>query len=213
MSLEDSLYKFLAAYKKLPDWAKRMLAAPFSIFPRTFLLGKSYRVFLEEARLLEHSSEEEVEEYQFLKIKSLLQHCYDTVPFYRETWDEHGIDVTRIGSPEEFVDLVPTVSRNEVQSAPERFLSNAYANSQRLEMNSGGSTGIPLKLFYLKGTTRAAEWAHMHLQWSRVGYKMGNRMATLRGEYIGKDRIQSFDPWRNTLILSSFNLTKKLIIQ
>jgi phenylacetate-coenzyme A ligase PaaK-like adenylate-forming protein len=208
MSIEDSLYKFLSTYKKLPDWSKRILAAPLSFFPRTSLLGKSYHFFNEEARLLEHATEEEIEEYQFLKIKALLQHCYNTVPFYRETWNEYGVDVNRVGSLEDFVDLVPCVTRDMVQSTPERFLSSAYTSGQRLPMNSGGSTGIPLKLYYLKGTTRAAEWAHMHVQWSRVGYKMGNRMATLRGDYIGKERIHSFDSWRNTLVLSSFNLVR-----
>ena len=208
MSIEDSLYKFLSFYKEMPDWAKRLLASPFKIVPRAKLLGKKYNIFYEEAKMLEFATQERIEEYQFLKLQSLLRHAFDTIPFYQETWKERGIDIAKIKSFQDFHNTIPFVTREMVQDAPARFLSGSYKPSQKLQMNSGGSTGIPLTLYYLKGHSRAAEWAHMHLQWSRVGYKVGRPMATLRGDYIGKNRIYSYDPWRNILILSSFNLNK-----
>jgi len=208
MSIEDKLYNFLSFYKEMPDWAKKILSSPFKVFHRNKLLGKNYKLFYEEAKMLEYATKEQIEEYQFLKLKSLLQHAYNTVPFYRDTWNEHGIDINKIQSLDDFYNSIPLVTRDMVQDAPERFVSSIYKPAQGLLMNSGGSTGIPLTLYYLKGYSRAAEWAHMHLQWSRVGYKIGRPMATLRGEYIGKERIYSYDPWRNTLILSSFNLNE-----
>jgi len=208
VSIEDSLYKFLSFYKEMPDWAKRLLASPFKIFPRTKLLGKKYNLFYEEARMLEFATEERIEEYQFLKLQSLLKHAFDTVPFYQETWKEREVDIAKITSFQDFHNMIPFVTREMVQNTPARFLSGAYKLSQGLPMNSGGSTGIPLTLYYLKGHSRAAEWAHMYLQWSRIGYRVDSPVATLRGDYIGKDRLYSYDPWRNILILSSFNLNK-----
>ena len=209
MSIEDKLYKYLSFYKRMPDWAKKILASPFKVFPRQKLLGKYYKLFYEEAKMLEFASKEHIEEYHFLKLKSLLEHSYSTVPFYRDTWGEYGIEINKIKSLDDFYNSIPFVVRDMVQDAPDRFLSSLYKPTQRLKMNSGGSTGIPLTLYYLKGFSRAAEWAHMHLQWSRAGYKVGKPMATLRGDYIGKERIYSYDPWRNNLILSSFNLNER----
>lgn len=209
MSIEDNLYKYLAYYKKMPDWSKKLLAGPVGIIPRNLLLGENYKKFFEEAMMLEFAPKEKIEEYQFLKIKNLLTHCYDTVPFYRDTWRQHGIKVKTIQSFSDFNNTIPQLTRETVQEHPDKFMSALYPRSKILQVNTGGSTGIPLKLYYLKNVSRAAEWAHMHVQWSRVGYKIGMRIATLRGDYIGKNRVYSYDPWRNTLILSSFLLTEK----
>jgi phenylacetate-CoA ligase len=208
-SIEDELYKFLSFYKQMPEWAKQIVAAPFRMIPRNKLLGKNYTIFYEEAKMLEYASKERIEEYQFLKLKNLLLHSYQTVPFYRNTWDKHGIDINKIKSFDDFYHSIPFLTRDMVQGNPESFLSNIFKSAQRISMNSGGSTGIPLKLYYLKGYTRAAEWAHMHLQWARIGYKAGSAFSNLRGDYIGKNRYYSYDPWRNLLILSSFYLNEK----
>ena len=208
MSIEDKLYKFLSFYKEMPDWSKRLITTPFKILPRKYYLGNIYKVFYEEAKMLEYASEKRIEEYQWLKTKKLLKNAYETVPYYKETWQKHGINLNQIQSFEDFSKIIPFVTRDMVQKSPEKFLSDLYSKKDYLKMNSGGSTGIPLTLYYLKSYSRAAEWAHMHLQWNRVGFKIGKRIATLRGDYIGKNRIYSFDPWRNTLILSSFNLNK-----
>ena len=208
MSIEDKLYKFLSFYKELPDWAKSILASPFTLIPRTKLLGKNYSIFYKEARMLEYATSDQIKESQLLKLQSLLQHAYDTVPYYKETWIKYGIDIKMIKSFEDFHKTIPFITREDVQDFPEKFLSTQYKSAQKLKMNSGGSTGTPLTLYYLKGFTRAAEWAHMHLQWSRIGYQAGCRTAVLRGDYLGKNRIYSYDPWRNMLILSSFSLNE-----
>lgn len=149
---------------------------------------------------------EKIHEYQFQKLKSILEHCVRYVPFYRTTWNEYGIDLKRIQSFEDFSNTIPFVTRRMVQDAPDNFISECFPASSRLPINTGGSTGVPLALYYLKGVSRSAELAHMHVQWGRIGFEPGARLARLRGDYIGKDRIYSFDPWRNFLILSSFNL-------
>ncbi len=79
-----------------------------------------------------------------------------------------------------------------VQDAPDNFISECFPASSRLPINTGGSTGVPLALYYLKGVSRSAELAHMHVQWGRIGFEPGARLARLRGDYIGKDRIYSF---------------------
>ncbi len=208
MALEDRLYKFLSSYKAMPDWVKIILASPSRMFPRYMLLGKYYKVFYEEAKMFEFAPKGKIQDYQLMKLQILLQHCYSTVPFYRDTWNEYGVNINNINSLDDFSNSIPYLTRSMVQNHPEQFISQKYKPSMRLKMNSGGSTGIPLTLYYLKGFTRAAEWAHMHLQWSRVGYTIGKPMATLRGDYMGKNRMFSFDPFRNTLMLSSYKLNK-----
>ena len=206
MSLEDKLYKYLSFYKKTPAWIKRIIATPFKVLPRHRYLGANFKIFYNEAKMLEFASEERIKEYQWLKLKYLLNHAYTTVPYYHKKWDKLGIKLNQIQNFDDFSKTIPFLTRDDVQSSPLDFLSNKFSTKMYLKGNSGGSTGIPLTLFLLKGYSRAAEWAHMFLQWERVGFIQGKRLARLRGDYIGKNRIHSFDPWRNYLILSSFNL-------
>jgi phenylacetate-CoA ligase len=208
MSIEDRLYKYLSLYKTMPDWVKQIISAPFRIFPRRFLLGKMYSVFYEEAKSMEFADKNQIAEYQLLKLQNLITHALRTVPLYQNLWGEYGTNISNIKSLEDFHCQIPLVTRDMLQATPEKFISSSFNPSDRLKMNSGGSTGIPITLYYLKNYSRAAEWAHMHLQWERVGFKVGKPMATLRGDYLGKDRFWSYDPWRNTLLLSSFALNK-----
>jgi phenylacetate-CoA ligase len=208
MAVEDELYKYLSVYKTMPDWLKKVLTAPFAILPRHLLIGKMYPVFFEEARLMEFADRHRIEEYELLKLQGLIKHAFDTVPFYRKMWTEHGLNVSKVQSLEDFSNQVPIVTRDMVQANAEEFLSDVFSKNLRLKMNSSGSTGNPITIYYLKHYSRAAEWAHMHIQWMRVGYTRGRPMATLRGDYIGKNRIYSYDPWRKTLILNSFTLNR-----
>lgn len=208
MSLEDKLYRLLPSYKKLPDWLKRLITLPFRLLPRRYYLGRNYLFFSKIARDLEFVSGDMIREYQFIKLKGLLEHSFNTVPYYKKKWREYGIDPGKIQSLDDFSRLIPFVTRDEVQQNPEDFVANSFRTRELLRGNSGGTSGVPLALYYLKGYSRAAEWAHMNLQWGRVGFKVGKRMARLRGDYIGKNRLYTFDPWRNYLILNSFKVNR-----
>jgi len=209
MSFEDQLYKYVSDYKSLPDWIKRFITMPLQLIPRKYLLGRSYSKFYNEAKEFEYKSAKEIEEYQFIKVVELLHYAYTNVEFYKNKWSQFGVNLKQIQDFNDFQKIIPFLTREDVQANPEKLLSKLYNKEDYLKMNSGGSTGIPLILYYLKGYSRAAEWAHMHVQWERVGYKVGSRMANLRGEFFNKDRYFSFDPYRNLLMLSSFRLTKE----
>jgi len=208
MSLEDRLYKYLYEYKKLPDWAKTILVSPLKILPRSYYLGKNYKKFISLADSFEFVDSNKIEEYQFNVLKELLIHSFKTVPYYKETWQKLNINLNQIQNLQDFAKMIPFVTKEIVQKMPEKFISSLYSRNKWMITNTGGSTGIPLKLYNLKGYCRAAEWGHMHVLWDRIGFVMGQRLARLRGDYIGKNRLYSYDPWRNFLILSSFNLNQ-----
>ena len=204
--IEDSLYSLLSYYKKFPDPLKRLIYLPFSFIPRKYLLGTTYENSQNKIYEFEYSSHSEIEEYQFRTMKNLLNHAYNTVPFYRDKWNEQGIKINDIQNFNDFRKLIPYTTRQDLQDHSYEFISSNYDKKHVLRTNTGGSTGIPLTLYYLKGYSRALEHAHMHVLWSRVGYVWGERIARLRGDFIGKDRVYTFDPWRNTLILSSYEI-------
>jgi phenylacetate-CoA ligase len=207
MALEDLVYRYVGSYKRLPDGMKAALTLPFRVLPRSVYLGHTYRQTLRLARRLETASSDEVADHQWRQLTRLVRHCYDTVPHYSRTWRELGLEPGDLRSFDDFSRAVPFVTRDMVQAQPEAFVSDAFAPSKRLSMNTGGSTGRPLQLWYLKGHTRGAEWGHMHAYWERFGFRPGCVTANLRGEFVGAQRPWSWDPWRKLLMLSSFALS------
>lgn len=211
--IEDSLYKYANIYKSSPDWIKKILSLPLVFKDRQKYFGKNYQYYLKLIKSSEFLPESQIAEYQFSIIKNLLNECYNYVPYYKRIWDEQGIDIKKIKDINDFSSMIPVLNREIVRNNFSELISRKYKTNYRLEMNTGGSTGNPLRLIYLKGLSRVAEWAHIHSLWERVGYKANSKMATLRGEYIGRKRIYSYDPWRRQLTLSSFNITESNAIK
>jgi len=209
MSIEDKLYVFLKGYKTMPDWMKRAVSLPFSMLPRTKLLGQEYTKMYNEALSFEFSSSDIIDEYQFLKLKQVLEYSYKYVPYYTSLWNSYGIDINRIQDFDDFKKLIPFTTREDVLNNYRMMTSKKYKVSDFIQVNSGGSTGNPLTLYYLKGYTRTAYNAYIHILWSRFDCKVEDRYARLRGDSIGKNKILSFDPYRNSLMLSSFSLNEK----
>jgi len=207
-SVEDSFYFLLSSYKKSPDILKKILSIPFYFVKREKALGAAYKFFYQEAKYFEFATKEEIEIYQFNKIKSILEEVSLNVPYYRNLFRNYDVNIRQIQSLSDYKRMVPFLTRDAIQQDPRSFVSQRYSSKQALNINTGGSTGVPLHLYYLKGFSRQAEWAHMHIQWERIGYKTGSRMAALRGDFIGKSRIYSYDNYRKTLMLSSFALNK-----
>jgi phenylacetate-CoA ligase len=209
MSIEDRLYPFLNFYKRTPTWIKRILVFPFSIFPREKYLGKNYKIFMKEALSYEFLTEEQIKEFQFLKLNQVIKYAYRTVPFYRNKWNEHGINLNSIQSFDDFSKTIPFTTRADVQKDAKQFIPEIYSVNDYMKMNTGGSTGIPLEIYFLKGYTRIAYNVYTHLIWQRFGYEMGDCYARLRGDVIGKNRLYTYDPYRKSLMLSSFGLNEK----
>ena len=69
------IYKFLSFYKQMPNWQKRILATPFNLIPRRYLLGRSYSLFSSEIKMLEGFTSARIKEYQLLKVKELLEYA------------------------------------------------------------------------------------------------------------------------------------------
>ena len=208
MSLEDKLYHYLNFYKKSPDWVKKTLVLPFKFFPREKYLGKNYKLLMVEALKYEFESEDKIREFQFKKLKEVLNDAYKHIQFYREKWQEYGVKPNMIHSFEDYSKLIPFTTREELQNNTKKFISDKYSLSNYMKINTGGSSGTPLVLYYLKGYTRMADKVYNNLIWSRFNFKMGDCYARLRGDYIGKEKLYTFDPYRNSLILSSFNLNE-----
>jgi len=199
--------------QSLPYPVQQSLRYIYGTIPLSIRYGK---VFWDTYDFLQESqwwSRERLEEYQMQQLSELLYHAYENVPYYRRVFDERGLKPRDI---QNFDDLrkLPYLTKEIIQENSPDMVARNYPKSQLQYVTTGGSTGTPLRLYHEKGVSQAKEWAFMLTQWSRVGFKIGDRCAVLRGNVVrsaSKGKPWEYDPINKNLILSSYHMTDETL--
>jgi phenylacetate-CoA ligase len=108
--------------------------------------GLSTRRHLRELERTQWLSPEELEVFQLEKIRKLVSHAYENVPFYRERYQKAGIHPQDIRSLEDFRAL-PFVSREDVNRNLDAMVARNFDRDQLYPDDTGGSTGEPMHFF------------------------------------------------------------------
>lgn len=104
-------------------------------------LGRRLRQLqgLETSRLAENC------ERQWHAVKKLLQHAYDTTPFYKERFDRDDLRPADIKSPADFARL-PVLTREDIRIHFEQLWSRRYRKEALKSAATGGTTDTPVPL-------------------------------------------------------------------
>jgi phenylacetate-CoA ligase len=175
-----------------------------SFLPASFT--KHYEVYLKTRKLIQETekySMEEIREYQFEMLKSLIDYCWNNIEGYREHWEKGNFHPVKFKSPDD-IKQIPFITKKIIRNNIEKFTNQTIINI--VFHTTGGSTGNPFG-FYQQGKNEIIEKAFIHDLWSRFYPKtdLNTKSTILRGRVIpGNYR---FDPMHG-LILSTFNLTE-----
>ena len=108
----------------------------------------------------------------------------------------------------------PSLTKQDMQQHFDDLTSTEIADSQKLYITTGGSTGVPVGFHLQKGVSRPKEQAFLEANWRRAGYFDKARLALIRGHVTdsrAKDNIIAHDATRDWLMLSSYHLTDERI--
>jgi phenylacetate-CoA ligase len=113
--------------------------------------------------------------FQDEKLRRLIRHAYDTVPFYRRRLDERKLKPDDLRTVADLPKL-PVLTRQELRAAGAELISSAGSNGPPIKATTGGSTGEPLVAWNdLRGTA-----------WGMAAYFRGLRWA---GYDLDRDRL------------------------
>lgn len=96
------------------------------------------------------------------RVRSIVAHAYETVPYYRGVMDEAGLRPADFQTADDLARL-PILSGDQVARDPERFLSRRYGNGRSLELHSSGTQGRYRRIYYDPAALIVA-LAHGHRQ-------------------------------------------------
>ena len=184
--------------KKYPLFRKIRSALP-EIISSNYHIYNYFRKFI---TLSENYPPEEIKEFQFKQIKSLIQYCWDHNDGYRTHWEQGNFH------PGKFLDLddillIPDIFRETIKKDIQKFTNKGI--KKIVSHQTGGTTGSPFR-FYEEPKIAMIEKAFMHNLWSRFypEINLKTKRTILRGKKI-RD-ILDYDPMHG-LLLSTFNIT------
>ena len=208
MSLEDTLYPLLKLYEAAPQPVKSLAGRAYRAIPASLRYGVAYTRFQTEAREVETWDAKTIRHYQIAALRDSLI-AASKAPFYAERFAACGVDPTKFESLEQLADY-PLLTKQDLLLHREQMVNPEFAAKQRLYITTGGSSGVPVGFYLHKGVSRPKEQAYLEAQWSRRGYRVGDRVAVIRGGVTSskaRGGISYYDATRNWLILSSYHLT------
>jgi phenylacetate-CoA ligase len=203
-----------ALYRMVPVWGQNLLLTGYGSLLERERYGGRYPEFRDLLARTEWLSREELEAYQDERLRVIVAHAYDTVPFYRRRFDERKLkpsDVLGRGD----LHKVPLLTRDDIRSNFEDLCSRSMPRRAMRTGHTSGTTGTPLTVAYDHDTVWLTYAVFdRHYRWA--GLRMGpdgDRIAVARGNVIVPLNQTRPPFWRvnrrqNQLLLSSFHLSR-----
>ncbi|MCK4858246.1 MAG: phenylacetate--CoA ligase family protein, partial [candidate division Zixibacteria bacterium] len=134
---------------------------------------------LRELRRSERLSADKLHHLRLHRLRGILKHAADYVPFYRRRFAEVGF------APEDLRDFndlkgIPILTKADIQSHHDEMISTYYRRDQLVENRTGGSTGSPLFFYHNRERLDSRQAATLrHNSWA--GYRVGCKAAIIWG--------------------------------
>jgi phenylacetate-CoA ligase len=176
--------------------------------PIQAIRGERVLEYMDEIRRFHELTYSRKRKIQWQKLISLLKYTYHNNGYYRNLFDERGIDVRDIISPEDFR-RVPFLEKDAVRTKA-RDMRSDFPGRVSMRKTSG-STGIPLKFVKDREATAYMD-ALMYEVYGWHGIDIGDRQARLWGVPLDRKggvvtRIK--DILLNRARLNAFRLTEQ----
>jgi phenylacetate-CoA ligase len=89
----------------------------------------------------------QIQTIQNRRVRAMIVHAYETVPYYREVMDKTGLRPGDFHTAEDLARL-PILTGDQLARDQQRFLSRRYANGRSLQLHSSGTAGRLRKINY-----------------------------------------------------------------
>lgn len=139
-------------------------------------------------------TEEQLAEFQCEKLKNMIRHCYDHVPYYRRLFDDLKLKPQDIKHPDDLKKL-PIIDKEQVRELGDSLLADIYDPKSLLRYPTSGSTGTPLKLYW----SREMAGMETAFVWTRYFHRMkfGDPWSIFTGLEIVRPGRNRPPFWRN----------------
>lgn len=207
----NSLLK--GVYDRVPVVAQNAMLSVFSAYTGRRRYGGRFGEFRTLLEASEWWTVERRQVWQLERLREVLRHAQDHVPYYQALFKRTGFNASKIQSLEDLSRL-PVLERETLKNSPEDLVSRHRPNGRLVAGHTSGTTGSPIVVYY-DANMITMNYAAMDRQYRWAGLRLGgngDRIAVVRGNVIVPLRQRRPPYWRfnrnlNQLLFSSFHLS------
>lgn len=170
--------------------------------------------FITQLKLMEKTqwwSYSEIKKLQLRRLKKLLHHANNNVPFYHKIFKKLNFLPENISKVED-LNKLPILTKEIIRNNFEDLYARNYLKENLIPTCTSGSTGSPMN-FYVDRKWNACNNAAAFRAWSWASYNLGDKIAYLWGAPSDINNTSKRDKIRNyllrTIYLDAFNLTNE----
>jgi phenylacetate-CoA ligase len=158
-------------------------------------------------------SREQLEDLQNKRLRALIRHAYENVPYYHKIFRQKKLKPDDIKTTYDLLKL-PILTKQEIKKNLSDLIAKNYPPKRLTPSSTGGSTGEPLK-FYKDKHTGTIGIATLFRTWRWAGWEIGDKYVDLWGSW--HDTAQYTKMWtkinniflQNHLMLDAANLSEQ----
>lgn len=124
-------------------------------------------------------SRDKILELQNQRLRQLVRHAYDNVPYYRRLFDERALKPKDIECSEDLVKL-PILNKRLIRSNFDNLMAQGFPAKELIPNATGGSTGEPLSFYSTRNDLHNWGFAAAQRAYRWAGNEIGEKCAWLR---------------------------------
>jgi phenylacetate-CoA ligase len=154
---------------------------------------------------------EQIRDFQWKKLKALLEYSARHVPYYRDVFKRLDAEPGDIKTRKD-LESFPVLRKDDIRANPEALISEIYPKKRLDPDSTGGSTGKNLYFFVCKEANEARR-ANNIRQNRWIGVELGDKIAYLWGTAFDLERARKISNAvrsyvSNTMLLSAYQMDR-----
>ena len=157
------------------NWITENVILPLS----DIALGQSIKKHLDFLQKSQWWSESDLKEYQNERLRALIKHAYENVPYYNELFRKLKLNLSDIKTTDDLVKL-PILTKEDIRENFKngKIVAQNVPEKELIKSGSSGSTGEPLQ-YYITKDANSFNFAANLRGWYWMGYRLGDRYIKL----------------------------------
>jgi len=165
---------------------------------------KHWYRYYQELKEIQWWSKEQLEALQLERLKALLKHAYQNVPYYHRKFTEAKLRPDDIRTLADLTKL-PVLTKRDIRENRAELVARNLPSRQIINMETSGSTGEALRfLVTYESLNRGSAAAHLAYFWG--GYEHGDKMVHLWYFPADKSAMQGLSRKISLRLFPNFNI-------
>jgi phenylacetate-CoA ligase len=183
-----------SVYAGLPVALQNAAITAWGLYSRRQRFGPHFQRSLEELRRSEWWSRDQIEAHQGDALRRVVERAYLHSPFYRRTFDAHGVRPEDVRSLADIATL-PLLPKAVAREHASELVDTSVPKRGLREVVTSGTTGSPLRVL-LTPEAQQFVWAVVWRHRARFGLSLGDKFLTFGARLPIRDANAKPPLWR-----------------